>query len=141
MIIIIDSREKDEYSFGDISTIKQKLDAGDYSVVGCEDRISIERKNLDDFVNTVIYHQDRFHEELCVLAHMDFAAIVVEASLKDILDHRYKSDVLPLSVIGATVAIMVEYRIPIIFCGTRQIARHMTQTILQRYSSKITRQS
>jgi len=141
MIIIIDSREKDEYTFGDIVTIKHKLDAGDYSVVGCEDRISIERKNLDDFVNTVIYHQDRFHEELCALARMDLAAIVVEASMNDILDHRYKSGVLPASVFGSTVAIMVEYRIPIIFCGTRQIARHMTQTILQRYSSKITRQS
>jgi len=136
MIIVFDNREKDEYTFGDIVTIKQKLDAGDYSIAGLEDRISIERKNIDDFVGTVIYHQDRFHEELCALAHMDFAAIVVEASLKDILDHRYKSDVLPLSVIGAAVAIMVEYRVPIIFCGNRQLACHVTLTILQRYASK-----
>ena len=136
MIIVVDSREKDEYTFGDIVTIKQKLDAGDYSVAGLEDRIAIERKNIDDFVGTVIYHQHRFHEELVLLSHMDFSAIIVEASLKDILDHRYKSGVLPISVIGATVAIMVEYRIPIIFCGNRQLACHMTQSILQRYASK-----
>lgn len=136
MIIIIDTREKDEYTFGDIVTIRQKLDAGDYSVAGLEDCIVIERKNLDDFVGTVIYQKDRFHNELCALARMDFAAIVVEASLTDILEHRYKSGVLPASVIGAAVAVMVEYRIPIIFCGNRQIACHMTQKLLQRYAQK-----
>jgi len=112
MIIIVDTREKDEYMFGDIVTIRQKLDAGDYSVAGLEDRIVIERKNLDDFVGTVIYQKERFHNELCAMARMDFAAIVVEASLPDILEHRYKSGVIPTSVIGAAVAIMVEYKVP-----------------------------
>jgi len=112
MIVIVDTREKDEYTFGEFVTIRQKLDAGDYSVAGLEDRIAIERKNLDDFVGTVIYQKERFHEELVRLARMDFAAIVVEASLTDILEHRYKSGVRPASVIGAAVAVMVEYRVP-----------------------------
>jgi len=136
MIIVVDTREKDEYTFGDVETRRQKLDAGDYSVAGLEDRVAIERKYLDDFVGTVIYHKERFHNELCALARMDFAAIVVEASLPDILEHRYKSGVRPASVIGAAVAVIVEYRIPIIFCGNRQLACHMTQSILQRYASK-----
>ncbi len=136
MIIIIDTREKDEYEFDGTVAIKQKLDAGDYSVAGLENRISIERKNIDDFVGTVIYQKERFHEELIALTSLDFAAIVVEASLTDILDHRYKSDVNPISVIGAVVAIMVEYRIPIIFSGSRQLACHLTHEILKRFASK-----
>lgn len=140
MIIIIDTREKDEYSFGDIVTLRSKLEAGDYSVAGLEDRISIERKELDDFVSTVIYQKDRFHNELCALACMEYAAIVVEASLPDIIDHRYKSAVLPKSVIGAVVAVMMEYRIPIIFAGNRQIACHLTESILRRFSDKHERQ-
>ena len=136
MIIVVDTREKDEYTFGDVATIRQKLDAGDYSVAGLEDRIAIERKNLDDFVGTVIYQKDRFHNELCALVRMDFASIVVEASLTDIREHRYRSGVRPTSVIGAAVAVMVEYRIPIIFAGNRQIACHVTQTILQRFATK-----
>jgi ERCC4-type nuclease len=141
MIIVIDTREKDEYSFGDIVAIKQKLDAGDYSVAGLENRIAIERKNLDDFVGTVIYQKERFHEELILLARLEFSAIVVEASLTDILEHRYKSGVRPMSVIGAVVAIMVEYRIPIIFCGNRQLACHLTNEILQRFASNNLRES
>lgn len=136
MIIIIDTREKDEYTFSGIITIRQKLDAGDYSVAGLEDRIAIERKNIDDLVGTVIYQKERFHSELCALVRMDFAAMVVEASLTDIFEHRYKSGVHPASVIGAAVAIMVEYRIPIIFAGSRQAACHVTHKILERYASK-----
>jgi len=67
---------------------------------------------------------------------MDFAAIVVEASLTDILEHRYKSGVRPVSVIGAAVAVMVKYRVPIIFCGNRQLACHVTHAILQRFVNK-----
>ncbi len=137
MIIIVDTREQDGYEFDGIVTMKSKLEAGDYSVSGLEDRVSIERKNIDDFVSTVIYQKERFHKELCALARLDFAAIVVEASLTDILDHRYKSAVKPLSVIGAAVAIMVEYRIPIIFCGNRQIAAHVTRTILKRLHDRM----
>jgi len=140
MIIVVDTREKDEYTFGDIVTIRQKLDAGDYSVAGLEDRVAIERKELDDFVGTVIYQKDRFHIELCALARMEFAAVVVEASLTDILEHRYKSDVRPTSVIGAVVAIIVEYRVPIIFAGNRQLACHVTESILKRFFNKCERE-
>ncbi len=136
MIILIDTREKDEYTFDGITTLRSKLDAGDYSVSGMENRISVERKNLDDFVSTVIYQKERFHRELCALAGMEYSAIVVEASLPDILEHRYKSAVNPLSVIGAAVAIMVEYRIPVVFCGNRQIACHITKTILSRFAER-----
>jgi len=112
MIIVVDTREKDEYTFGDIVTIRQKLDAGDYSIARLEDHVAIERKELDDLVGTIIYRKDRFHNELCALARMEFAAVVVEASLTDVLEHRYKSDVRPTSVIGAVVAIIVEYQVP-----------------------------
>jgi len=136
MVIVVDTREQDEYTFGDADVVRRKLDAGDYSIAGLENRVAIERKNINDFVNTVIYQKERFHEELCALARMDFAAIVVEASLTDILEHRYKSGVRPVSVIGAAVAVMVKYRVPIIFCGNRQLACHVTHAILQRFVNK-----
>ena len=34
MIIIVDTREKDEYTFCEITSLRSKLDAGDYSVAG-----------------------------------------------------------------------------------------------------------
>jgi len=62
MVIVVDTREQDEYTFGDADVVRRKLDAGDYSIAGLENRVAIERKNINDFVNTVIYQKERFHE-------------------------------------------------------------------------------
>ena len=59
MRIIIDTREQEEYSFSCSST-KKKLAAGDYSIEGFENRVAVERKSLDDFVNTVIRAENVF---------------------------------------------------------------------------------
>ncbi len=52
--IVIDSREQQPYTFA-CEVVKAKLDAGDYSVVGFEQRVAVERKSLRDFVGTVIH--------------------------------------------------------------------------------------
>lgn len=40
--IVIDTREQQPYAFGCASE-RRKLDAGDYSVAGCESQIAVER--------------------------------------------------------------------------------------------------
>ncbi len=61
--IVIDSREQEPYTFA-CEVVKAKLDAGDYSVAGFEQRVAVERKSLRDFVGTVIHDFDRFAREL-----------------------------------------------------------------------------
>lgn len=136
LTIIVDTREQDAYEFpgGDVLIIKQKLDAGDYSLVDHERHVAVERKNLDDFVKTVVLDMKRFRMELKALEKMDFAAVVVEGTIQDILSSRYKLGVHPQSVIGATAAIMMDYGVPIIFAGTRAAACHMTRSLLERYA-------
>jgi len=136
MIILVDSREKDAYTFGSIPTVRRKLDVGDYSIEGFEDSVAIERKELNDYVGTVIYQRERFKKELSKLAGYEMKAIVVEASMSDILDGRYKSRVSPKAVIGATVGIFLSYNIPIFFCSNRQIALHFTETLLRKFYAK-----
>ena len=43
--IVIDSREQQPYGFG-CATDRRKLEAGDYSVAGCESQIAVERKSV-----------------------------------------------------------------------------------------------
>ncbi len=50
--IVVDTREKEEYAFP-CAVLHRKLDAGDYSVQGHEDRVAVERKSLADFVHTL----------------------------------------------------------------------------------------
>jgi len=137
MIVVIDSREKHPYSFS-FPTVRRKLDAGDYSIEGFEAVAAIERKEINDYVQTVIYQKDRFKKELAKMARYRLKAIVVEASMADILAGRYEGHVPPRSVIGATAGIILGFGVPIHFCCNRQIALHFTETLLAKFYERQT---
>ena len=133
--IVIDTREQAEYSFA-CETVRRKLDAGDYSVVGLEHRVAVERKSLADFVHTVIHDAARFAAELQKLAGIDAASVVVEANLDDVLRGRH-GDVLrsvdPQAVLGAALHIALHWRVPVYWCGSRQAACAFTDAFLRMF--------
>jgi len=98
--VLIDRRAKAAYSFTGFRTdVRQgnkplrvltrivDLLSGDYSLVGLQDQIAVERKELIDLFNTIGQSRDRFHRELERLSRLTFAAVVVEAEWSTILDH------------------------------------------------------
>ena len=137
-VIVVDTREQKAYSFdvARASTVRAALPAGDYSLAGKEDRVAVERKSLDDLVNTVIRERERFHNELKRLATYDAACVVVEGDLAHIFARSYTSRAHPNSVVGAVMSIIVDYGIPVYFCSTRPLARLFTQEFLIRYDSQ-----
>lgn len=131
--IVIDSREQQPYSFS-CPTERRRLDAGDYSVAGCESQIAVERKSLTDFVQTVIHEGERFRAELEKLAACTLACIVVEADLDGVLRGLRQHDlrlVTPNAVLGASLHIAVRYRVPVYWCGSRQAACAFTDAFLR----------
>ena len=131
-VIIIDTREQAEYSFNPqlAATVRRALPAGDYSVVGLEGEVVVERKSLDDFISTVIHARQRFRRELSKLAGYRAACVVVEANLLDILLGRYRGEAHPKAVLGSTLSILLDYGIPVYFCGTRPAACQFVQAYL-----------
>ena len=127
--IVVDTREKEEYSFA-CPTVRRKLEAGDYSVEGLEHEVAVERKTLDDFVSTVIHSRERFRKELAKLANYRAACVVVEAGLIDVLLARYRGDAHPNAVLGSALSIILDFRIPVFFCSSRQAACHFVQAYL-----------
>ena len=130
--IITDTREQAEYSFDSrlVTTVRRALPAGDYSVAGLENTVAVERKSLDDFVSTVIHSRARFRKELQKLAGYRAASIVVEAGVLDVLLGRYTSDAHPNAVLGSALSIILDSRIPVVFCSTRQAACQFVQAYL-----------
>ena len=120
--LIVDTREQEEYSFDSrlVATVRRALPAGDYSIEGLEDRVAVERKTLDDFVSTVIHSRTRFREELRKLAGYRAACVVVEAGLMDVLQKRYRGGAHPNAVLGNALSLILDYRVPVFFCTTRQ---------------------
>lgn len=129
--IVIDTREQNGYSFS-TPAVRRKLDAGDYSIEGHEARVAVERKSLQDFVQTVIRSRARFHAELRKLAGYEFACVVVEGSLRDVLEGKYASGAHPNAVFGAAVSICVDWGVPVYFCNDRPTARRFVEGYLER---------
>jgi len=137
-VIVVDTREQKAYSFDSdrAGTLKAALPAGDYSLAGMEGAVAVERKSLDDFVSTVIHARKRFNAELNRLAGYQSACVVVEGSLADVMEHRYKGEAHPLSVVGSAISTIVDFRIPVYFCSNRQLARLFTQEFLLRFHAR-----
>lgn len=130
--IVIDTREQEPYSFDPrlAATARRALPAGDYSVEGLEQRVAVERKSLNDFVSTVIHGRACFRNELRKLGGYRAACIVVEAGVLDVLLHRYRGDAHPNAVLGSALSIILDFRIPVFFCSSRQAACQFVQAYL-----------
>ncbi|MCE9636548.1 MAG: ERCC4 domain-containing protein [Planctomycetes bacterium] len=135
LVIAIDTREQEPYGFDPsrVTTVRRALPAGDYSLAGRETSVAVERKTLDDFVATAIHARERFARELRRLAAYDLACVVVEAQMEDVLRHRYVSGADPRSVFGAVLSIVVDHRVPVFFCGDRQVACRFVEDFLALY--------
>ncbi|MCC6557279.1 MAG: ERCC4 domain-containing protein [Polyangiaceae bacterium] len=138
LTIIIDTREQRPWSFSEgVTTVRTALSAGDYSVQGLEDRISIERKELGDFVNCCTWERERFLRELEKLRGLEVKAIFVEASLVDVAAHAYRSKAAPKAIVASAVAFHVDYGVPVIWAGDHRRAGRLAEMFLVRFAEKV----
>lgn len=132
--IVIDSREQLPYLFppAQVASTVAALPAGDYSLVGYETRVAIERKSLADYVGSLTAGRERFLRELQKLQAYELAAVVVEASFGDLVDGNYRSRATASSIVGSTFAITARH-CPVLFAGNRALAARMTFELLRRF--------
>jgi len=133
IVIAIDSREQNPYSFANCASVVKGLKSGDYSINGFEDEIAIERKSLIDAYGTIGQGRARFECELSRLADMEYAAIVIESSLTSFLIGPKYSELNPKAAIGSLLAWSVKFRLPIFFCDDRTHAQAVTAKLLEKF--------
>ena len=114
-----------------MAAVRRALPAGDYSVAGLESVVAVERKTLDDFVSTVIHSRARFRRGTpqnwpATGRHASWSR---RASL-DVLQNRYRGGAHPNAVLGSALSIILDYRIPVFFCSSRQAACQFVQAYL-----------
>ncbi len=121
--VVIDTREQEghawEFDADAFAPISQKLVTGDYSILGLESYLTIERKTLGDAVSSVIHDWTRFRKVLYRMAGMEHAIVVIEASISDVYEKRYESDAIPSSVMGKFISITTDHGLPVVFAGSR----------------------
>ncbi|MGO8822061.1 MAG: ERCC4 domain-containing protein [Desulfomonilaceae bacterium] len=134
-IISKDTRERD---FGwdpyieapvEIRTLK----TGDYSVKGYEDRISIERKELNDLIGCLTKGRDRFIRELERARDLEYFAVLVEAHYSDLVHGNYVSRLHPNSAIESISAWEIRFGHPFLFCGNQELAARKCESLLKKF--------
>lgn len=136
--VIVDTREQRPWALDPTRFVieRGKLPTGDYALKAHADRLVIERKSLGDFVGTVISDWIRFRHELYRLASFDFAVIVVEADVEDVLCKRYESDADPMSVIGKAHACYLDHGVQVAWWGKKSGCVTMVERLLLLASKK-----
>lgn len=134
--IKIDTREQQPYKFENPSEVGT-IPIGDYSIVCLENHIAIERKELNDLMGCLTTDRDRFERELLKGKALDYFALVIEASLSDLINGNYKSQMQSKAAIQSLLAFSIRYRLPIWFCESRKYAQRITESLLYKYVKEI----
>lgn len=127
-----------------VSTTTAKLDQGDYSILGYEQQVGIERKSKADLYSTIASGRERFEREFERLAdlhasHFDpvkpFAAVVVEADFGDIIGSPpIHTRLRPKTIVRTVIAWQQRYpQIHWWFVPGRSVAEVITYRILDRW--------
>jgi hypothetical protein len=132
--ILIDSREQRPLSFGDIPVRRDALQTGDYSCI-CDDKdlrdvVAIERKSISDLLGCIGGQRERFERELTRLAQIPFRALVIEASIPDLLEATRDSKLHQRAVMGSVLAWTFKYGVAPIWCSGRPYAAAAVRTLL-----------
>jgi len=136
--IVVDTRE--QLPLWKTNTVIKKLDAGDYSIEGFEDKICIERKSLADLFGTLGKGHKRFKEELKRAESLDYFAIVIDGSFtsayKKDFPGSYHSKMKGFVVTAILFTLHVKYNIPIFFAQNRteskQIIKHLFNSFIKQ---------
>lgn len=155
--VIKDTREQDGYTFEKFTgrytscngMITRKLDTGDYTLEGLEDKLCIERKGrISEIATNLGKDKARFMREIERMKTFPFKFIILEFSLSDVMEFPIGSDipeekwgsivVTNKYILKMLVELQMYHDIHIIFCGNKKNAKLMINSILKRVNEYYT---
>jgi len=137
-VIVQDTREQTPYLFLEeryegVLVVVAGLGTGDYTLLGCESEIGIERKSLSDYIGSISSGRERFEREMVRASAFKRFYVVIEASIDDIRSHDYQSQMAPHAVLQTTFSWSLKYGVHHIWAGTRSGGEYTTFHLLRHY--------
>ncbi len=126
---IVDTREQMPLDLAPLRTTIGTLATGDYSIVGLESVVAIERKSLSDLLGCVGQERERFDREVMRLLAYPVRAIVVECSWADLEQGGWRSKVTPAAAVGSCLG-WVAAGVPIIMADDHARAGRYVSRLL-----------
>jgi DNA excision repair protein ERCC-4 len=118
---LVDTREQNPLNLSPLAVQTASLPTGDYSVLGLEHVIALERKSAEDMLGCIGRERDRFEREIQRLLAYPVRAIVVEAGWQYFERGEWRGDVKPATAIGSLLS-WITQGVPIVMCYTHERA-------------------
>ena len=133
--ILVDTREQLPYLFEDYNCIIERkgLKTGDYSISGLEDKVAVERKTKADLYNSLGKGRKRFKKEFERLSGFKYAALVIEAGIREVLNPPARSKMNPASVFESLVSWSMKYGVYVYFGDDRYFSEKLVYSILEKF--------
>lgn len=151
--VIRDTREQNGYEFSAFDTcsgmVEQKLDTGDYTILGLEDKVCIERKGcIEELATNLGQKKYAFLREIERMKNFPHKFLVLEFSAEDLIRFPNETRIpiknkAALKITGKyMLKCLAEFalydNVHILFCGNRTNAFLITTSILKRINEKYT---
>ena len=121
-VVVVDTREQlslFEAAEG-LIVEKKKLDHGDYSVLGLEDKICIERKRISDLTSYITSDRENTIRKLDAMKDMMWKALVVECEEIELFLPKQFTSVPPEVFRQTLVSWRLRYNLHTYFSGDRR---------------------
>jgi DNA excision repair protein ERCC-4 len=136
--VVIDSAEHMGYKFERFTnwfagSTRKRLRIGDYSLLGMEDEVVVERKTVPDLVRSIIQERKDFIKKCERLSAFKKKCLVIEGSLSTVKTPYEESQAHPNAVLGSLLAVQERWNIPIHFLDDFLLAEEFVASMLSKY--------
>jgi hypothetical protein len=136
--VVIDSAEHMGYTFGRFTnwfsgTVRRRLAVGDYTLLGMEEEVIVERKTVPDLVKSIIQERRDFIKKCERLSTFKKSCLVVEGSLSNVKAPYEDSQAHPNAVLGSLLAAQERWNIPVYFLDDYLLAEEFVASMLSKY--------
>jgi DNA excision repair protein ERCC-4 len=135
VVALVDSREQTPWDLSPLQMKTASLPTADYSLLGLESEVGIERKSLPDLVACCGVERERFTRELARLQAFRCKALIVEATWGQIEAGEWRSKISPRSVMASLLA-WIGDGIPVVMAESHENAGKMASRILYLYARR-----
>ena len=134
--IACDSREQRPFKFSSgTPTVIKTLKHGDYSIIGMERKVCVERKSFDDLFYSFTKTRARMMDRLVELSELDAAALVMECTIGQVIVGHPRTSIVGSRLLGTLLVTCAQLGILALFCGGRHEAAIATESFLRAYAN------
>jgi ERCC4-type nuclease len=114
-------------------TVRKRLSVGDYTLLGMEEEVIVERKTVPDLVKSIIQERSDFIKKCERLSTFKKSCLVVEGSLSNVKTPYEDSQAHPNAVLGSLLAAQERWNIPVYFLDDFVLAEKFVASMLSKY--------